>query len=147
MIRLDAVRERIAEKVAELPASRLLNAADFTNLVDNNQLPQVTPAAFVMFGGLLGREADAVTGLYRQNFEEGVSVVLFTRVANNPLQDQALADITPLVREIVTAICGWAPSDAIGVFVLRQAELVGAKGGALVFQIDFALNDQLRITT
>ena len=49
--------------------------------------------------------------------------------------------------EVIEAVCGWAPDDAIGVFELRSAELVGAKDGALIFQLEFTLNDQLRITT
>ena len=48
---------------------------------------------------------------------------------------------------MIEAVCGWAPDDAIGVFELRSAELVGAKDGALIFQLEFTLNDQLRITT
>ena len=73
--------------------------------------------------------------------------ILADRVTGDPLGDKALKDISPLVAAVIEAVCGWAPDDAIGVFELRSAELVGAKGGALIFQIEFTLNDQLRITS
>jgi hypothetical protein len=146
MIRLDDVRERVEAQVPAL-AGRLGNAGDFANLIENNRLPQVTPAGYVLPGGLLGGRADVVTGMFRQSFQETVIVVLVCRVAGDPLGNAALDEVTPLVREVIPAVVGWAPADAIGVFELRQAELIGAKDGALVFQIDFALNDQLRITT
>lgn len=146
MIRLDAVRTRILSRVGALEG-RLGNAADFGTVVDTGRIPTTTPAGFVMFGGLQGGVADAVSGMFRQSFTEGVTIVLMDRINGNPLADKALKDISPLVGDVIGAVCGWAPDDAIGVFELRGAELVGAKGGALVFQIDFSLNDQLRITT
>ncbi|MFV0642920.1 MAG: hypothetical protein ACK5NN_00215 [Sphingomonadaceae bacterium] len=144
MIRLDAVTARLEARVPAL-AGRLGNAADFAAVVERNAIPQITPAAFVLFAGLWGGTADLMTGLFRQDFKESVSVVLMDRVAGDPLGEKALRDVTPMVRNIIEAICGWGPEDAPGVFQLGQAELVGAKGGALVFQIDFTLNDQMRI--
>lgn len=144
MIRIEPVRARI-ETLVPMLAGRLGNAAGFAQVVERNQIPQITPAGFVMFSGMIGRQADVVTGLFRQSFDETISVVLMDRVAADPLGDKALTDISPMVGDVITAVCGWSPDDAIGVFELRQAELVGAKGGALVFQIDFSLNDQLRI--
>lgn len=146
MIRLDEVRERIAARVPTI-AGRLGNAGDFANLVEHNRLPQVTPAGYVLPGGLRGGPADVVTGLFRQGFDEVVSVVLVSRVAGDPLASAAIDEISPLVRSTIEAVAGWAPDDAIGVFQLAQGELVGARDSALVFQIDFALNDQLRIIT
>lgn len=146
ILRIDAVRERIDQKVPALK-DRLLNAADYANLVERNRLPQVTPAGYVLPGGLRGGAADAATGLFRQSLAVIVMVVLVVRVAGDPLAERAIDEITPLAEDTIAAVVGWAPDDAIGVFELAQAELVGAKDNVLVFQIDFALNDQLRITT
>ena len=74
-------------------------------------------------------------------------MVLVVRVAGDPLRAKAVASLVPLARATINAVAGWAPDDAIGVFRLVQAELIGASGGALIFEIDFALDDQLRITT
>ena len=144
MIRLDDVRGRIEAQVPDL-AGRLGNAGDFANLVEHNRLPQLTPAGYVLPGGLRGGAPDVVAGLFRQAFDEVVSVVLVSRVAGDPLAAAAIDEISPLVRSTVEAVAGWAPDDAVGVFQLAQGELVGEKDGALVFQIDFTLNDQLRI--
>lgn len=145
MIRLDEVRARISSTVADLPAERIGNAADFAAIVESGNVPQVTPHAFVVLGGIQAAKADAAAGLFRQSFDETVAVVLLTRYAGDPSGAQALGDATPLLREIITTIAGWGPADAIGVFELRQVELVGARDSVLVFQIDFSLNDQLRI--
>lgn len=144
MIRLDDVRVQIEAEVPDLDG-RLGNAGDFARLVETNQLPQVTPAGYVLPGGIRASAPDAAAGLFRQSFDEIVGVLLVTRVAGDPLSAKAIDELSPLVNAVVAAVCGWGPADAIGVFQLVQAELVGAKNGALVFQIDFLLNDQLRI--
>lgn len=142
-LRMDAVRARIGERVPEI--TRFGNAADFASVVEKNRLPTATPIAYVLFAGMIGGTATASTGTFIQNFGEAVAVILADRITGDPLGDKALRDISPLVASVIEAVCGWAPDDAIGVFELRSAELVGAKDGALIFQIEFTLNDQLRI--
>lgn len=145
-IRIEEVRTRIEAQVAQL-AGKVGEAADFADLVERKKIPAQTPACFVLPAGLRGGKASAVSGLFRQDFTEIVKVVLVERVAGDPLRGKAVANITPLLRALVQAIAGWAPDDAIGIFALAQAELVGASGGALIFEVDFALDDQLRIAT
>ena len=145
MIRIDEVRERIEARVAAL-AGRLQNAADFAAMVETNRLPQVTPAAFVLPGTISGGAAQAMSGLFVQGLVETVICVVVVRVTGDALAARAIDQAAPIVREVVTAVAGWGPDDATGTFVLGQCELVGAKDGALVFQIDFLLDDQLRIT-
>lgn len=144
MFRLDDIRHRIEALVPAL-VGRVENAGQFAQLIERNQLPQVTPAAFVLPGGLSGGAAEASAGIFIQSFDEVVSVVLADRVAGDAVGGKALDGMTPLVIDVVTAICGWGPDDAIGIFTLRSGELVGSQNGVLVFQLDFAMNDQLRI--
>ncbi|MEQ1499142.1 MAG: hypothetical protein ABL914_10810 [Novosphingobium sp.] len=144
MIRIDEVRARIEELVSDLKG-RLEGAAQFAELIDKNRMPQVTPAGFVLPGGLTGGGAEMMAGKFVQNFREGVIVVVMVRVAGDPLAMRAIDEASPIIRAVVQAICGWGPDDAPGVFVLERGELVGAKDGALIYQIDFSLNDQLRI--
>jgi hypothetical protein len=143
--RIEEVAARIEAEVAEL-TGQLGEAADFADLVERKKLPAKT-GGFVLPGGLRGGAADAASGLFRQSFDEIVKVVLVVRVAGDPLRAKAVASLVPLARATINAVAGWAPDDAIGVFRLVQAELIGASGGALIFEIDFALDDQLRITT
>jgi len=143
-LRMDAVRERLEDRVPAI--TRYGNAADFASVVEHERLPLTTPIAYVLFGGMIGRTAEASAGMFIQNVGEAVTVILADRINGDALGEKALKDISPLLGAVIEAVCGWAPEDAIGVFELRSAELVGAKGGALIFQIEFTLNDQLRIT-
>lgn len=144
MIRLGEVRARIEAKVPAL-AGNLRNAGDWARVVEQNMLPDFTPAAFLLPGGFVGGQATLATGLFRQDFRETVSVVLVVRVAGDALGEAALDEIAPLVGEVVRAVAGYSPDSTPGDFILQRGELVGAKDGALIFHIDFALTDQLRI--
>lgn len=145
-IRIEEVKARIDATVPEL-AGKLLEAADFADLVERKKMPQRTPAGYVLPGGLRGGAARAITGYFEQAIDEIVKVVLVEKVANDPLRSKAVANAVPLVRSLIEAVAGWAPDDAIGSFKLVGAELIGAVGGTLIFEIDFALDDQLRIQT
>jgi hypothetical protein len=48
---------------------------------------------------------------------------------------------------IIASVAGWAPGDEIGVFALSRATLLDFTRGVIVYQIDFAIADQLRIDT
>ncbi len=145
MNRGDAVRARILARVPAL-AGRLESAAEFAQLVENNRLPQQTPAGFVLPGALVGGIADAAAGMFTQRVAETVIIVLVVRQARDALGGAAVAEAAPIVIDVIAAICGWSPDEAPGVFTLGRAELVGSQGDALVYQIDFTLDDQLRIT-
>lgn len=144
MIRLTEVQARVESQVPEL-AGRLQGAAKFGELVEHNQMPQVTPAGFVLPGGLIGGAAKAMTGMFIQDFRETVMLVLVVRTAGDPLAMRGIDEASPIVRKVIKAVAGWGPADAPGIFTLERAELVGAKQGALVFEIAFTLDDQLRI--
>ncbi len=144
-MRVDLVTARIEEKVPCL-VGRTLHAGDFADLVDKNRMPQVTPAAYVLPGGYTGGTVQAMTGQFVQDLSETVIVIVAVRVAGDPLHSAAVAQASPIVRQVIDGVAGWGPDDAPGVFALSRGELVGAKDGLLIFQIDFTLMDQLRIT-
>ncbi|MDE2595955.1 MAG: hypothetical protein KGL44_03660 [Sphingomonadales bacterium] len=144
MIRVPEVTARIEAQVPAL-AGRLGTATQFSVLVQRGQMPQQSPAGFVLPGALSGGVADAMTGLFRQAFDETVAVVLAVRSASDPTGAKAADELTPLIRAVVLAVCGWAPDDALGVFVLNSGDFVGFENGTFIYQIDFKLDDQLRI--
>lgn len=144
MIRLDEVRERIGLKVPELDG-RLGNAGQFTQVIENNQLPQQDLGGFVLPGSLAGGAHDTMTGQFIQNFAETVIVVLVIRYAGDVLGERAIDQLPPLVSSVIGGVVGWGPDDAPGVFVLGSAELVGSKDGAVIYHIEFTLQDQMRI--
>lgn len=145
MIRLADIRERLEAQLPEI-AGRLGDAASFDKLVANGQAPQNTPAAFVLPGPIRGGASQAMTGLFVQDFRETVVIVLFVRSVDNPRGDKAVAGLTPLARDVVQAVAGWGPTEAPGVFVLEQGEFAGTSQGVLVYELRFAIEDQLRIT-
>lgn len=141
------VSARIEDQVPAL-AGRFEAAARLAQLVERGQAPERTPAAYALFGELQGGQAAAGPGLYRQDYREVVAVVLFERAADDRRGGKAGDKLTPLVTDVIEAVCGWGPGGGIGgVFTLAQAGFVGFVGSALVYQIEFALNDQLRITS
>ena len=139
-----AVIARLENQVPEL-AGRVEGAAELNALVQSNGLPQHTPAAHVLPLGLRGGRPDAAAGMFRQEFEETVAVVLTLRNQGRT-GDRGLAGADALISAIVAAIAGWAPGDEIGVFSLSRGQLVSFQAGALVYQLDFSIVDQLRIS-
>ena len=144
IFRLSDIRDRITTRVPDL-ANRLGSAGQFSKIIEQRQMPQQTPYGFVLPGVIQGGSAEAATGIFRQSISNTLMVVLFIRVAGDALGDRGLDEVEPLVGEVITAVCGWGPDTAPGVFVLAKAELVGSDRGTLIYQIDFSLNDQLRI--
>lgn len=144
ILRVADVMERIEGLVPEL-AGRLASAGAFAQLVANGQLPQQTPAGFVLHGGINGGKAQLMTGAFRQDLAEVVMIVLCVRVAGDALGNRSLDELTPLIRKVVEAVAGWGPETAPGVFVLSRGELVGSQDSTLIYQLDFSLDDQLRI--
>jgi hypothetical protein len=141
------VSARIEAKVPAL-AGRFEAAARLAQLIAREQAPERTPAAFALFGEIQGGAADMITGFFSQHVRETVAVLLFERAADDRHGGKAGAKLSSLVTDVIEAVCGWGPDDGIGgVFTLRSAGFVGFVGSALLYQIDFALDDQMRITT
>ncbi|MES2754882.1 MAG: hypothetical protein V4659_09480 [Pseudomonadota bacterium] len=127
-------------------AGRVQSAAKLAELQVRNQMPQVTPAAYVIPSGLRGGAADAATGLFRQAIDRMISIILFVRLAGDGMGAAATAALEPLIDAVIDRIAGWAPDDATGVFRLGRGELIAFAAGMATYQLDFILDDQLRIT-
>ncbi|ODR93526.1 hypothetical protein AUC70_11720 [Methyloceanibacter stevinii] len=134
---------------AEIPTlqRRVAPAGELAALVNGGNLPQVMPAAFVLPLGLRGSEPDAATGLYRQDFNEIVGVVLMTNSAGDVRGGRALDKQDPLIAAVILALAGWAPDlpDVQGVFQLDRGRLVSLTAGTVTYQLDFSIRAQLRI--
>lgn len=148
----DDVIDRLKERVPQIKG-RVEGAASLVQLMQENRLPQHTPAANVISSGLQGGQAQAGTGLFTQAVEEIVSVFLTFRNVEGARQ-RAVDQYLPVRREVIAALCGWAPAtglaeeeEPLGVFRLRSGQVVRMQAGTLIYQLDFAIGDQLRITT
>jgi hypothetical protein len=125
---------------------RVEGAAELSALVKSGNLPQQTPAAFVLPLGLRGGQWEVSTGIFRQAYEETVSIVLVLESPSDATGAKALPEINDLIWGIVEKIAGWAPAEAVSVFRLVRGALVSMSAGTLIYQLDFALQNQLRIT-
>jgi hypothetical protein len=139
------VIQRLKEEVPQL-AGRVEGAAHLAQLMAANQLPQHTPAANVIATGLAGGTADASTGLFRQAFDQTVTVYLTFRNVQGA-GGNALDLFDDVKWAVIVALCGWAPNDTVGVFRLVRGQVVNMATGTLLYQIDIALGDQLRIAS
>jgi hypothetical protein len=140
---MDAVKDRL-EAISAL-AGRVHGAARLAQLTERGAQAQASTAAFVLPLGLRGGSADAVTGMFRQALDRLVGVVLMVRNVGDATGAAAQAELEPLIEAVIGAIAGWAPDEAIGVYKLARGELVSIAAGTVTYQLDFALDDQLRI--
>lgn len=138
------VATRIESEVPAL-AGRFDTATALARLTDAGKAPDRTPAAFALFGEVVGGAADYGTGFFSQHYRETVSVVLFERAGDDRHGDKAAGKLTPLINDVLGAVLGWSPGGEIGgVFTLGRAGFVGFVGHTTVYQIDFQLDERLR---
>lgn len=119
-------------------------AADLVQLMAQNQLPQHTPAAHVVASALTGGAVDSQAGMFRQSIDEQVSVLLSFRNVQGP-GGNVVDQLDTILWAVIEALCGWGPDDVIGTFRLQRGRVVNMAAGTLVYQIDFAIGNQLRI--
>ena len=141
MLLVDALKARLRDAVPGLRSVE--GAASIASLMASNALPQQTPAAHVVTLGMQGGNEEAMAGAYVQSITEVVGVIVTWRTVVNT--DRTVADVETLVREIVDAVAGWQPAGAMAPFRLLRGQLVTMTKGTLVYQIDFAIADQLSI--
>lgn len=148
---------RIGEEVADLKG-RVRPAAELAELNRQKAMPQGPATAFVLPLGLRPMQhGQAVVNAYTQELMEVFAVVLVVRGAGDVTGGKALPTIDRLIWAVIAAVCGWAPDDAApepdtlpppfvtGVFQLVRGELLTADAGAIQYQLDFGLFQQLRI--
>lgn len=138
----------VLDRVATVPSleGRVEGAADLAEMMRNNRLPQVTPAAHVLPMGLTGGAVDVVTGLFRQHVEEAVAVVLTWRSFQGSGAG-ALGGLDALIDAVIHALAGWTPQGATGPLRLARGRLVSMAQGTIVYELQFLLPGQLRIPT
>lgn len=59
---------------------------------------------------------------------------------------RAVPTVDMLKDQIIGVIAGWAPDDAVDVFNVTRGRLVSVTAGLVIYQIDFRLSDQLRVS-
>ena len=124
---------------------RIEGAMDLADLMKRNAVPQAPIAAFVIPLGLVGGAHEAGEGFFTQMFEEVVAVLVTMR-SYQRTGDTTIDPLDVLVRAVIQAVAGWGPATAPGVYRMRSGRTVSMEAGTVVYQIEFALINQLRIT-
>lgn len=139
------VAERIAGLVPVL-AGRIEDIAALAALIEAEALPQHDVFAFTCPLGFDSRGGDSATGAHTQMIEDSVGVVFGVKARGDAKAKKALPTIGELKKGIVNAVAGWGPDGTADVFYVRRGRLLSAAKGLVLYQIDFSLLDQLRIT-
>lgn len=139
--------DTIIDLVKTVPAfqGRVQGALQLARLQQQNQLPQVTPAAFVIPTGLTGGAVTAVTGLYRQTVGESLAVIIVIRSADDPRSARAVDPLAAICWDVIHMLAGLEMDDAVGQLTFRRGFLVSLADSAAVYQLDFDLSNQMRI--
>lgn len=136
---------RITDQCAGLPEGRVQGAAEFTTLLRAGRLPAAPVFAFVLPLGLVPRnDGDAAAGAFIQAVDEQIGVVLVVQAAGDGTGRTALPSIETLIGQLNAALPGWQPDGAIGPLRLRRGRLLSAENGAVIYQLDYAVQTQLR---
>jgi hypothetical protein len=155
------VEDTIAQLSTAVPelTGRIQGALELSELLRANQLPQSPSWAFVFHNGIAGFSAEMQAGAFIQAAEEIVSVVLGMRRGGDATGRRISPELHELVWKVLFGLCGWAPPDPeepeededttrpTGVFVLRRGRVVSLKDGTALYQIDFAISQQIRVFT
>ncbi len=124
---------------------RVYSATDLAALQKTNTLGSVSPAAYTLPLGVGGGEPDASTGLFRQPVLWLDGVLLVVKVAGDATGAKAQQQMEPLIIDTINAVAGQDVDGMIGTYRLAKGELLGLAAGVLSYQLDFAIEDQLRI--
>ncbi|MGK8234052.1 hypothetical protein ACLGGT_20415 [Roseovarius sp. MS2] len=140
---IDDVITRIEAEVPEL-AGRVDGGRAFVDLIRSKKLPAHSVAAYVFPSGIQGGRADAASGVYSQMLTYRTSVVIFVQSFDRT-GATALDKIDQFLMRVVRALAGWAPGDEVGVHRFERGQLIESGAGRLAYQLDFSIDDQLRI--
>jgi hypothetical protein len=141
----EALRDHIGLSVPDLHG-RIQLIADFQELIRRDQLPQSPVAAFVMPVGLNPRsEGDAATASFLQPIDDVQAVVLVMRASGDAGGGKSVAGLDGLIWKVIDAVCGSDDQTAIGVYRLTRGRLISLNQGTAFYQLDFAIQRQIRI--
>lgn len=135
--------EIIARLRAEVPAlgGRVEGAASFAAMLAGSAPPQVGRMAHVIPGGIVGRDVQPLTGIYRQHIDRLAEVILTVNAGQaKGVQD----DVEDLMDAVILALVGWHPTDAFGPVAFRRLQLLSAKAGVFSWQMTFSAPYELR---
>jgi hypothetical protein len=141
---VDSVAQRIGATVPALTGA-IEGIADLAALISAGAMPQREVCAFVVPLGFDDRGGDSAVNAFTQMLDTSVGVVLSIKALGDATARKSLPTIDSLEVAVIATIAGWAPGNVAGVFRVMRGRLVSVEKGLVLYQLDFALTDQLRI--
>jgi hypothetical protein len=142
-MRATPIIERLQQSVPEF-GSRVFGAAALAPLVNSNTLPSETPAAFVIPLGVDAGPAVSTSGAHRQMMSLQWGVMLVVTYAADITGEESLPEVDALCECVRAALAGFQPLDD-GVLELKRERLIRIEAGTIFYQLDFAVDEQLRV--
>lgn len=140
---LDALKTLVLT-VAALDG-RVQEAAELAELIRRQALPAAPISAYLVPTGLRPRgDAEAGAGAFVQSIDESFAVVLVVRTAADVTGARGLPTLNELVWSVIEAVAGGDPEEAIGVFRFAGGQLHSLTAGAMIYQLNFSIQLQLR---
>lgn len=142
---IPAIITRVSEAVPALQG-RVYGAAALAALMKADSVPTLTPCVHVLPIGIAGApRAGTAASAYRQMIERQFALILSLRT-HDPNGAQVLDEAGDLIDRLAAALCGWTPANTSGVFALQRVVLASFARGVAIYELDFSLPDQLRIS-
>lgn len=139
----DTIIARLKANVAAL-GNRVEGAAALAPLMDGNGLPATTPIVFVIPLGLDAGRAESSTGTHRQMMFLQWGILLVVDYAGDATGAETMPEVGTIAKAIREALAGFQPGTD-GVLDLKRERLVKLSKGTAFYQLDFNVDEQLRI--
>ncbi len=141
---IEVVADKLKTEVTAFDSVELI--ADLAALVKENALPQRDVTGFVVDLGFDDRGGRSASGLYTQMLSTTVGIIICVKAYGDVSGASRIPALDILVKAVIDALAGWAPDDVVGVFEVLRGRLLSMANGLMIYEVQFALLDQLRIT-
>lgn len=146
MIAASVVGARLRDQVAGLAAVQ--GVADLAAALKSAPQIHGRPLAYVAHLGMQGGPARAVAGAYVQDLDTRIGVYVFFPSVSDPTGGRGQDEVGQVLAAILAALCGWVPEpNCPGPLRLWRQQMADLRPGLIAYEIIFAVQDQLRITT
>lgn len=145
MLAMQDIIDRLQARVPDLGA--IEGAVELAAMMASKPQVHAKPRAHVVPMGLRGGQAQSGTGDFSQDVDVAFTVFLTLAAVADRRGAKVASDVHALQITVIEALCGWGPEDAVGVVRLLRAAPIDLRPGVLVYAIEFAIQDQLRINT
>jgi hypothetical protein len=151
---LTPVIDRLADAVPHLRSVE--GAVELAAVMASRPQAAAGIAAHVVNTGLRGGAADAIAGAFTQDVEIAIAVILTISAPGDRKGARAGDQLGSITTQVINALAGWAPAsswhteedpeaETVGVFRLTRAAPLRVEPGIIVYAIEFAVSDQMRI--